>query len=371
MKYYSLDRIKKTKSRYNIIFGERSSGKTFACIDEIAKRYFESGMTEQGAIIRRWREDFQKNRGATYFDNLSYDGEGRNRIKEYSKGKYDHVVYTSGRWYMAYYDHELEKNVLAPEPFCYSFSLTDMQHDKSSSYPLIKRVVFDEFMVHGAGMYLPDEFVSFCNVLSTIIRNRDDVVIYMLANAVDLIGCPYWKEMGIYKIRDMKPGQLDQYVVGNTGLKIAVEYTESPGQEGKPSDVYFCFQNKKISMITQGCWELDFYPHLQTKFEKKDVIFSYFIDYDEHMMQADVILRENETFTFIHPKTSPIKYEDKDVVFTTEASPKFNYYGRLTKPVNKAVRKLFWYFVANKVFYSDNETGEIVAHYLYWCNNNK
>lgn len=371
MKYYSLDRIKKTKSRYNIIFGERSSGKTFACIDDIVKDYFKSGMKEQGAIIRRWREDFRGKRGATYFDNLIYDGNGKNRIKEYSNGKYDHVVYLSGRWYMAYYDAELEKNITAPEPFCFSFALTEMQHDKSSSFPGVKKIVYDEFMVHGAGSYLPDEFVTFCNVLSTIIRNRADVVIYMLANTVDLVGCPYWREMGLYRIKEMKPGMIDIYTYGNTGLKVAVEYTENPNVEGKPSDVYFAFQNKKLAMITQGSWELDFYAHLTEKYEKDDIIFTYFIQFEERLLQAEVIQKDGNTFTFIHPKTTPIKNEDDDIIFTTEASTKRNYYGKLTKPINKAIRKLFWYFVANKVFYSDNETGEIVAHYLYWCNNNK
>ena len=84
-----------------------------------------------------------------------------------------------------------------------------------------------------------------------------------------------------------------------------------------------------------------------------------------------MVMQDNATYTFIHPKTTPIKYEDKDIIFTTDADIRHNYCGRITKPINKAIRKLFWYFVANKVFYSDNEVGEIVARYLYWCNNNK
>ena len=374
MKYYSLEKIKKTKSRYNIIFGERSSGKTFACIDEIVKNYFDSDMKNQGAIIRRWRTDFTGKRGATYFDNLVCDGNGKNRIKEYSKGKYDHVVYWSGRWFMAYYDKELEKNVTAPEPFCYSFALTEMQHDKSSSFPNVITIVFDEFMVHGVGAYIPDEFSVYCNVLSTIIRNRSNVIIYMLANTVDLVGCIYWREMGLYRIKQMKPGQIDIYKYGDSGLKVAVEYTESPEDNTKPSDVYFAFNNKnlsKLSMITKGNWELDFYPHLLTKFERKNIIQSYFIMYENYTVQCDVVLKDNETFTFIHPKTTPIKHELNDIIFNTEANGLYNYMGKLTKPINKAVKKLYWYFIANKVFYSDNETGEVVARYLYWCNNIK
>ena len=367
MKYYSLENILKKHARYNMVFGERSNGKTYSVLDYAVKNYFKTG--QQIAVLRRWREDFKGKRGAAYFDNLVYNGEQKNMIKEYSNGKYDHTVYLSGRWYMAYYDEELEKNITAPEPFAFSFALTEMEHEKGNSYPLVTTILFDEFM--SRGMYLPDEFVLFMNTLSTIIRHRDNVKIFMCANTVDMIGCPYFKEMGLKHVKDMKKGDIDVYEYGNSGLKVAVEYSDSPNKEGKPSDVYFAFDNAKLKMITSGEFELDFYAHITGHIDQKDIIFSYFIMFDDALLQADVIQRENETFTFIHPKTTPIKYEDKDIIFTTEANTQCNYYGRLTKPINKAIRKLFWYFVANKVFYSDNETGEIVAHYLYWCNNSK
>ena len=70
-------------------------------------------------------------------------------------------------------------------------------------------------------------------------------------------------------------------------------------------------------------------------------------------------------------KTTPIKNESKDIIFTTEANIQSNYMGRLTRPINRASKKLYWYFAADKVFYSTNEVGEIVDHYLNWCNTNK
>ena len=179
-KYYSLDNILKKNARYNMIFGERSNGKTYSVLDYAVKEYFKTG--NQLAVLRRWREDFKGKRGAAYFDSLVCNGEEINKIKEYSKGKYDHVVYISGRWYMAYFDDELEKNITAPEPFAYSFALTEMEHEKGNSYPLITTVLFDEFMTRG--MYLPDEFILFMNSLSTIIRRRDNVKIFCCANCI-------------------------------------------------------------------------------------------------------------------------------------------------------------------------------------------
>ena len=367
MKYYSLTNILKKKARYNIVFGERSNGKTYSVLEYGVKEYFKSG--KQIAVIRRWREDFKGKRGAAYFDNLVCNGEEVNKVKELSGGKYDHVTYLSGKWYFAYFDEELEKYVNSPEPFAYAFALTEMEHEKGNSYPLVQTVLFDEFM--SRGMYVPDEFVLFMNTLSTIIRHRDNVTVFMCANTVDMIGCPYFKEMGLKHVKEMQKGDIDVYEYGTSGLRVAVEYSDSPNKDGKPSDVYFAFDNQKLKMITSGAFELDIYPHIQDRIEKKDIIFSYFIQYDEQLLQADIVQRDGEAFTFVHPKTTPIKYEDQDIVFTAESNTRVNYCGKLAKPINKAVRKLYWFYVANKVFYSDNEVGEIVARYLFWCNNSK
>lgn len=372
MKYYSLTPIlkKAPSARFYMIFGERSSGKTHAVQEYCIKDFVKTG--HQAAVIRRFREDFKGKRAASYWDSLVYDGNGHNKIKEYTKGKYDHVEYQSGRWFLAYYDDELEKNITAPEPFAFAFALTEMEHEKGNSFPGIHTIFMDEYASKG-NFYLPDEFVLFMNVISTVFRGRatPDMKVFMCANTVDMVGCPYYKEMGLTNVKKMKKGQIDIYNYGNSGLQVAIEYTDSPNPEGKPSDVFFAFDNPRLRMITQGDYDLLVYPHLTEGYEKKEVILSYFIKYEDYTLQADVILRQNETLTFIHPKTTPIKDEDRDIIFTTEANSQFNYYGRLTKPVNKAVKKLFWYFVANKVFYSSNEVGEAVARYLYWCNNGK
>ena len=62
------------------------------------------------------------------------------------------------------------------QPFCYAFALSELEHDKSTAYPNVTTVLFDEFLSRKS--YLPDEFVLFMNTLSTIIRERDNVKIY-------------------------------------------------------------------------------------------------------------------------------------------------------------------------------------------------
>lgn len=360
--YYSIMKLLKTNARYKIVFGERSNGKTFQILLHGFKKHLKNG--SQMAILRRWKEDFRGKRAQTYFDNLVCDGEGHNHIKELTEGKYETVIYNAGKWFLANYDKELQKYISAPDPFAFAFALSDMEHEKGNSYPFVRTIFFDEFMTRG--VYLPDEFILFMNTISTIVRGRDDVEIFMAANTVSQF-CPYFDEMGLKHVRQMKQGDIDIYKYGETGLTVAVEYADSPSKN-KASDVYFAFDNPKLKMITNGAWEIDIYPHLQSSYTQAEIRFSYFIKFEEHILQADIVIRKNEAFTFIHKKTTPIKYDDQDIIFTTEADQRNNYMGRLTKPVTKTGKKILFFFANNKVFYSTNEVGEIMSHYLNWSN---
>ena len=68
-KYYSLNKIKKKNAVYNVIFGERSNGKTYALLKEGIKVYLEKGV--QMAIVRRWKEDITGKRASGIFNAIN------------------------------------------------------------------------------------------------------------------------------------------------------------------------------------------------------------------------------------------------------------------------------------------------------------
>lgn len=362
MKYYDITKLLATNSHYNMVFSERSNGKSYQALLHGLKKYIKNG--EQIGIIRRWKEDFRGKRSQQMWDNLVYNEKGENKVKELTKGKYDNIIYKSGCWYLAYFDPDIDKYIPASTPIGYAFALSDLEHDKSTSYPKITTIFFDEFMSIG-NVYLPNEFILFMNACSTIIRGRNNVTIIMAANTISKY-CPYFEEMGITHVRQMKKGDIDIYKYGDSGLQVAVEYADTLNKQ-KPSDVYFAFDNPSLRMITTGEWQLNIYPHLLTKYEDKDIKYNYFIVYKDVILQADIVIKKNEAFTFIHKKTTPIKHENRDIIFSTEPNQQVNYFGRLTKPTNKAGTKIWYFFVNNKVFYSTNEVGEIMNHYLQWC----
>ena len=363
MKYYRLNNIHRAcpNATYYMIFGERSNGKTYAVIEKAMIDFVKTG--KQFAIIRRWSEDIKGSKGASMLDNLICNQKGVNTVKKLTKGKFDAIVYRSRQWFLAYMDPELNKMILDNKPCAYAFALTEYEHYKGNSYPKVKTILFDEFMTKES--YIPDEFINFNQVLSTIIRSSDDVTIYMCANTVSLY-CPYFKEMGITNVRRMKPGDIDLYNYGNSELKVAVEYTEAE-KEGKPSDKYFAFDNPKLKMITEGKWQIDIYPHIRSTFKKKDILFTYFVIVEEHILQCEIVNTNNMLFTYVHKKTSEIKDYNKDVIFKVKPDQNRNIYTNLIYPVDELTKKITFFYRANKVFYQSNDIGEIMNHYLNTC----
>lgn len=362
--YYNLTPILKEKAHYNIIIGERSNGKTYSVLQKIVLDYAKEG--KQAALLRRMQEDFIGKRGAGLFEPLIDNDE----IEKATNGAWSSVYYYASRWFLCKYEEDKKGNterITDTQPFMYGFALSQMEHEKGTGYPNVKTIVFDEFITRMA--YLRDEFVLFMNTLSTIIRSRDDVIIFMLGNTVNKY-CPYFDEMGLRHIKDMKQGEIDVYQLKHTSgkvLKVAVEYCK-PFEKGKKSDFYFAFDNQKLEMITTGVWEIDIYPHCPYHYRPKNILFTYFIEFDRELLQCEIVQVDGVCFTFIHRKTTPLKHPDTDLVFTTRYDARPNYRRKLTKPRLDVERKIVEFYATDKIFYQDNEVGEIVRNYLLWCN---
>lgn len=354
-KYYTTDQIDKTGAKYRVIFSERSDGKTYAVLMVALKKFLSKG--EQLAYIRRNDKDFIGKRGITLFENLIKNDE----IRKASGGKWDTVIYKSRMWFLARRDKD--GLVVDERPIAYGFALTDMEHDKSAAYPMVTTILFDEFISRFG--YLTDEFVIFTNVLSTIIRDRDNVIIYMCGNTVNKF-CPYFNEMGLKNVKKQKQGTIDIYHYGDSGLTVAVEYSAGRGKEGKPSDVYFAFDNPKLKMITSGAWEINVYPRSPHKIKPKNIMFSYYINYDFEWVQCDIVSIEGDYYTHIHPCSEPKDKSDK-VIFSPEFSANPRHYRILTQARTPLQRKILEFYQRDKIFYSDNDTGELIRNYLIWC----
>lgn len=357
MKYYSLNKINKKNATYNVIFGERSNGKTYATLKQVLENYFSDG--SQFAYIRRWSVDVQPKRMNNLFNAIIEDG----YLEKLSGGKFTAIFYRTGRFYLCTYNDKGKPIYNEEDIIGYAFSLSENEHNKANSYPKVTTIIFDEFLTNK--IYLPDEFMLFMNTVSTIVRQRTNVKIYMLGNTVNKF-CPYFKEMGLTNILTMKQGTIDVYTYGETKLKVAVEYADSK-KKFKKNNFYFAFNNPKLKMITGGAWELNIYPHAPVKWRPKNIMFTYFIDFNDSLYQCEIINKDDNVFTYIHEKTTPIKNPDKDIIYTLDYNPKINYNINILKPLNDYQNKITWFFTHDRVYYQNNNVGDAINNYLKIC----
>lgn len=359
-KYYDIAHLLKDypDAFYYMAFGERSNGKTYSALDYALERYFQHG--EEFAYLRRFGEDVRKKNLGTLLEAHIKNG----RISKLSNGAFSSVNYTSQR-FIAYREEDGgDRIVQDTRPMGYAFDLNSMEHHKSTSFPRVTTIIFDEFLSRQG--YIANEFVLFMNSLSTIIRDRQDVNIFMIGNTVNKF-CPYFQEMGLTHIKEQKPGTVDVYTYADTSLKVVVEYCDPMAKRGgKESDVYFAFDNPQLKMITSGSWEIAIYPHLETKYRPKDVIINFFVSFDDALLHGEIVVTDTDYFMFVHPKTTPIKNEEVDYVYTNKPSQKWNYrvgFGFQNDSLSRLIQRLI---SENRVFYSDNETGEVLRNYIIW-----
>lgn len=353
--FYSPKRINSKDATYNVIFGERSNGKTFALLKQSVEDHHKTG--SQMAYVRRWKEDITGRRASQLFSGLVESGE----VEKITQGKFTGVHYYAGKWFMCNYDDAGKAIYGDQDVIAYAFALSNVEHDKSTSFPNIGTIVFDEFLTNRT--YLPDEFVLFMNVVSTIVRRREDVKIYMLGNTVNKY-CPYFQEMGLNRVEKMTQGTIDVYRYGNSTLTAAVEYCKQSSSSKSTAHKYFAFNNPKLEMITGGAWEMNIYPHLPEKYKPKDILLTYFIDFNDSIYQCEVVQLGDMSFTYIHAKTTPIKDLDNDLIYSLDFNPKVNYNRSIFRPMTTVQKRILWFFQNDRVFYQDNNIGDAINNYL-------
>ena len=369
-KYYSAENLIATNSDYNLIISGRSDGKTYQILSYIMKKYVESGYVQQGAYLRRYGLDFSPKNNSQLFAGLVQNGV----VNELTEGKWNDVYYYSRRWYFCNYDEDGARTCDS-QPFLFGFALNEMERDKGVSYPNSTTIFFDEFLTRS--VELKNEWALFLNVLSTVIRDRNNVKIFMAANTVSKYS-GYWENFGI-NIDDIPINTIRVYKMGkNEELQIAVEYYNS-GNRKKDSNKYFCFDDPHVSMITSALWETDLFPHLPKVFNKKlgvedyidfdddDIDFSFFIKFQNALIQCDWIDVDDYSFIFVHKKTTPIRHEDEDIVYCLDSDPRWNWIPNLMKNKNELSAAIRNMIIEGKVFFQSNTVGETFNKYLLTC----
>lgn len=377
--------IKDEYLTYIMCIGKRNNGKTFGYKLLGLYLYLEFG--EPFVIMRRYAESIKASKSRDGFTKI-FNLKGLRRYTAFSKLKeYDGIKFISGAYYFYKLD-EKKKKILEEKPFCYVTALNQGEIDKSVfDIENLSMILFDEFLTRYG--YLQDEFTTFINKISTLIRNNDKCVVVMCANTVTF-DAPYFREMGIINIKSQREGTIQTYEYSGT-VRSGVEshgkivcYMCTDNVEGNkiksPIDKFFAFGTPASQMITAGRWEVAKYPRLNfTEFEKlrqrknpiKLVTRDCYIKYNNETICLELYYGETEgLFVLVRPYYNEIDFDKILCVWTNEHI--FNKKAYLKIRNDRKIDRLIWKtYLSNRFYYSDNMTGEILRNYLLECTNIK
>ena len=341
--FYNSKKIDDTESIYRLIIGQRSNGKTYAFCEKCLAEYLNSG--RPSAYIRRYAEDIKPKNIENLFN--------PHNISKLTKGKYNAVQYRSNSFFFVYKDSNGNTKTKDKKFFCKCFALNNWEHAKGQDSGEFKFICFDEFISRTG--YIYNEFTHFQNLLSSIIRSREDVIIYMLANTVSKF-CPYFADM---KIDIEKINQGEIHVLQDESGKnfIAVEYCQTNENVKTKTVKYFNFDTAGSKMITTGEWEIPSYPHLYFEYDKSYVVYSFYIDMKNIKLNCDILQYGDNLLLYIYPMTKIKDINSNDLWFID--NPKNLLHQNVIGAGGLKIHKLIKFLIDEKrVYFSDNFTGD-------------
>lgn len=155
----------------NIIVGARGCGKTYSLKQRAYNNFVKRG--EQFIYLRRYDSELDMVKEGLFNDVIKAN-------PEYN------IEYKQGGMY--FIDNELAG---------WAVSLSKSNYYKSASFPDVTLIIFDEFIIEeGQGIhYLKNEVRKLLDFIETVARMRENVKVFMLANALSVINpyMLYWK----------------------------------------------------------------------------------------------------------------------------------------------------------------------------------
>lgn len=296
----------------------------------------------------------------TLFDTIVAYNQGQ-YIKKLTNGEYDSVKY---HWKAFYYQRR-EKNgkyTRADDPFCVSLA-ADECYNLCSFYeaPRGDWIVLDECFNE---TNKPEEFVHFCHLVKTIVRERISDKIIVLGNNLDINNIWYRQLMIHNEVRKLHKGQ-SKIVKTSEGMPIFVVFMENrlPQKRRVFNKLHFGFNNPQLNAITgNGNWNVKMYPQACMLKERERICRGIFFSYhDDLFLEAEFVNSKSGIYVLIHPSLESTSRQG-DVLYTLLFPNADNelYFGH-----DKLSRKIIDFIRKKRVVYADNETGDLFAKYIF------
>lgn len=175
--FYSYDKILSYNALISIVLGNRGCGKSFGAKCMVLKNFLKTG--EQFIYLRRYKTELDSAL-ATFWDDLQAHGYFEDNELKVKKSKMLTTFTCDG------------------EVCGYAVPLSTANILKSTSFPKVKYIIYDEFVLDtsaGSYKYLRREPEILLDIYETVFRLSDKGRLIMLGNIINFFGCPfigYW-----------------------------------------------------------------------------------------------------------------------------------------------------------------------------------
>lgn len=300
-------------------------------------------------------------------------------IEKITKGEYNSVHYHARRWYYAKVSDTGEVEKLSPEHFMFCCSINKADNLKSSyNCPTGDLIIFDEFIEQ---YYFPNEFVNFCQLTKTILRDRISGYICYVANGINP-NSEYMHELEIYD--DIQGVRKGQYIISETskGTKVYFEIVKDDSErkikKSQSIKQYYGFKNPLLSSITgEEEWSFKNYQHIppikkSKNRENEDIDYisqNVYLQHHNRIVRLDIVKNNERNIVCVYAHWARLTefYEDS-IIFTTGDILDKRYKFKFGN-TSKGVSKLIWsMYKMNLFFYAQNDVGAFVENYVNYCN---
>lgn len=368
--HYSIDNIDKEGAQFNLIWGERSNGKSYQVKHkkgiipflQDTDRYISNYRDKQNLIkqaqekgkrfilMRRFKEEITSSWIESYFSDVD--------VEKLTDGEYNMVSMYRKELFLTFYDVETHKSRRGPK-IGYAVALSTEQNFAGGSYLDVSDIIFEEFMSRTT--YLHDESNKLLNFYSTVDRKRGVTKVWLVGNTITRV-CPYIQDWGLNKIiANQKQGDIKSIWIptgdidedGNKiEVKLAIEHCKSTGTS---SYVFGSHAN----MLNKGEWQSDPQPKLPKSYKDYKMLFRFGFCYKTFKWLCEYLMdiETKDVIWFIYPFSGEFKKNIivfSDIIKTSPYWQK-DIYNPLIK--NKTIIDLLKTFRENRIFYSSDLCG--------------
>lgn len=347
------------RDKYFFLCSERSVGKTTnvflwgMCAREVHGTQIQ--------YIRQLDQMLEPKRARQLFDTiLKYD-----YISKLTKGRWNSCEYYARGWtYTKVEDGKIiEKD---SKPFMYCLGLNQNDFFRSTyNAPDGDVIIFDEVF----STYNPqNEFVTFCDMVKTIIRERTSPVIFMLGNTLDRYHT-YFEEMELLPISTTMPLGQHAETVTAKGTPIYIEFVtrEKTPEKLHLNKIFFGFKNKRLGSITGEDWAIIPYQHIDPTDSPEILVRNFYIQIEDYLINLEVA-RSDKYGIHVLAHFATKTYMDSHIYSLNEMQ---DYRFRYKFGHDKADKLIWTIYERKKFFYSSNSVGALVEKYAERCKHDR